>query len=862
MNSNTRLSCAIAAILGGSYMGPCQAATPADAGNSEGIQEIVVTAQRRAQNLQDVPITIQALTADTLTELNVTTFDQFVKYLPNVTQAGAGPGQNNIFMRGLSIGAQGSQSSGIVGQIPNVAVYLDDQSAALPSRNLDVYAADIERIEVLEGPQGTLFGSGAEAGVLRYITNKPKLDVTEGNVNAGYSYTAHGDANSNVDATINLPLISDTLAIRAVIYDDSRGGYINNVPGTFTRASTDLGIARGNGGVVPTDSVTINNDNIAGSAINPVSYQGFRLSLLYKLNDDWNALLAQSYQNMNAQGVFYQMPYASEGTTFDATGKPVGSEPLPPRSVTLFNPSYDKDKFENTALTINGRVGDLKLVYSGGYLVRNVEQVQDYTNYSRGVFGYYYQCAGYSATSAAAGKCYTPSATWRDTEKNTHQSHELRLSTPDDWRIRAIGGLYYEQFVISDDSEFLYRSVPTCSPTVDVNCFNPVRPFAGSYTSNPSIRNDSTGFLDDVQRTIDQKAAFGSIDVDLIPKQLTLTLGTRYYRFNEKEIGGDVGSFYCKVFTPTTYFGPCLAPYGTNLNTQNPNTSKYTGFRSRANLSWKVTGDALIYYTWSQGFRPGGFNRGTSGHLPTTPGDPTTNQFITPATFSPDSLTNNELGFKTLWFDRRFEINGALYQEDWHNAQVNFFDPQGGLGNLTFATNGADYRVRGLELQLVVKPFEGLTIQGSSAWNSSNQQNSPYLINNNPTSPGYGQPLTSIPNPYGPINSPLANSPPVQFSFRVRDDIPLGDYHAFVQAGGQHIGNSYSATGNLNSYDQPGYTTYDAAAGVSKDAWNVQLFVQNLTDVNASTYTSANPQVEAQVVTRPRVAGIRFGYRF
>jgi outer membrane receptor protein involved in Fe transport len=862
MNGNAKLSYAIATILSSSAFAlPCSAAA-AQPSDAEGIQEIVVTAQRRSENSQDVPITIQALTAETLTALNVATFDQFVKYLPNVTQAGAGPGQNNIYMRGLSIGAQGSQSSGIVGQIPNVAVYLDDQSAALPSRNLDVYAADIERIEVLEGPQGTLFGSGAEAGVLRYITNKPKLDVTEGNVNAGYSYTAHGDNNSNVDATINLPLIADTLAVRAVVYDDSRGGYINNVPGKFTRASTDLGIARGNGGVVPTDSMAINNYNIAGSAINPVTYQGLRLSLLFKLRDDWNVLLAQSYQNMNAQGVFYQMPSASEGTTFDAAGKPVGHEPLPPRSVTLFNPSYDKDKFENTALTVNGKIGDLRLVYSGGYLVRQVEQVQDYTNYSRGVFGYYYQCAGYSSTSAALGKCYTPSATWRDTEKNTHQSHEIRVSTPDEWRIRAIGGLYYEQFVISDDSEFLYRSVPTCSPAIDVNCFNAVRPFAGSYTSNPSIRNDSTGFLDDVQRTIDQRAAFGSVDVDLIPKVLTLTLGTRYYRFNEKEIGGDVGSFYCKVFTPTTYFGPCSAPYGTNLNKQNPNTSKYTGFRSRANLSWKVTGDAMVYYTWSQGFRPGGFNRGTSGHLPTTPGDPATNQFTTPATYSPDSLTNNELGFKTLWFNRRFEVNGALYQEDWHNAQVNFFDPQGGLGNLTFATNGADYRVRGLELQVVVKPFEGFTIQGSSAWNSSNQQNSPYLINNNPTSPGYGQPLTSVPNPYGPINSPLANSPPVQFSLRARDDVALGDYRGFVQAGAQHIGNSYSATGNLNSYDQPGYTTYDAAAGVSKDAWDVQFFVQNLTDINASTYTSANPQVVAEVVTRPRVAGVRFGYRF
>src|SRR6266404_3033501 len=286
---------------------------------------------------------------------------------------------------------------------------------------MDVYAADIERIEVLEGPQGTLFGSGAQAGVLRYITNKPKLDKTEGNVNAGYSYTAHGDPNSNVDATLNLPLIADTLAVRAVIYNDSRGGYINNVPATFTRSQTDEGFYNYSTGkpkrILPTDSVSINNANFVGNAINPVTYSGIRASALYKINEDWNALLTQSYQNMNAQGVFYQMPTGPEGIYFNTVGEPQGGRPLPPLSVALFNNNFDKDKFENTSLVVDGKVGDIKLVYAGGYLVRNIEQQQDYTNYSRGVYGYYYQCAGYSGTPGGVGKCFSPSATWQETEK-------------------------------------------------------------------------------------------------------------------------------------------------------------------------------------------------------------------------------------------------------------------------------------------------------------------------------------------------------------------------------------------------------------------------------------------------------------
>src|SRR5271165_811110 len=409
LKPNQKLSYAICSILGLQGASAAVAAT-ASGDSSEALGEIIVTAQRREENIQNVPITIQALTSETISQLNVVNLDDIIKFLPNVTQATNGPAQGDIIMRGLSVGANGGNGGGTTGAFPAVAIYLDEQSGQLPGRNLDVYAADLERVEVLEGPQGTLFGGGALSGVLRYITNKPKLDVTEGSVDAGYSTTAHGDPNTNVTAVLNLPLIDDTLAVRAVIYNDRHGGYINNVPSTFSRSSTDLGIARYNGGVVPTNSVSINNNSIVNNAINPLTYTGFRLGARYKINNDWDALLTQSYQNMDSQGVFYEMPYGAEGASLTANGTPTGGQPLPPLSVTLFNPSYNKDKFENTALVVTGKIADyLKVVYSGAYLVRTVDQVQDYTNYARGVFGYYYQCAGYSSTSAAAEQCYTPS---------------------------------------------------------------------------------------------------------------------------------------------------------------------------------------------------------------------------------------------------------------------------------------------------------------------------------------------------------------------------------------------------------------------------------------------------------------------
>ena len=824
------------------------AETPSASTASAALTEIVVTAQRRSENIQDVPITIQALTGETLQQLSVTTFDDFVKYLPNVTSASWGPGQANIYMRGLSTGADGSQGAGVTSLFPNVAVYLDDQSSQLPGRNLDIYAADIERVEVLEGPQGTLFGAGAQAGVVRYITNKPRLDRTEVSVTAGYGYTSHGDPNTNVEAMLNVPLIAETLALRGVVYNDSRGGYINNVPGTFTRKNSDLGIGFA-GGSVPAGSEVLNNNSQVQNAINPVTYQGVRLSALWKITDEWDALISQSFQQMTAQGVFYQEPFSTD------------SKPLPDLSVTTFNPSSNRDKFENTSWTLNGRLGELKALYSGSYLVRNVEQTADYTAYSRGYYADYYQC--YGATSATTAKCYSPSATWSDTTRNTHQSHELRLSTPDEWRVRALAGAYWEKFEIQDSVNWMYKSLPACTTVVTSGCLTNIGPPTGSTANDPATRNDNVSFFDDVQRSYRQYAFYASLDVDLIPKVLTLSGGTRYYNFKNTEVGSQASSFTCFQAGPA----PCTTG-AVNIDSENLKTT-YSGFKSRANVSWKITPDALLYYTYSQGYRPGGFNRSPGG--PYVADASGVKQFYTPVAYAPDTLTNNEIGWKTEWFKHRVQFNGTLYQEDWKNVQVQFFDP-GELGNLTFNTNGANYRVKGMELQLVARLARGLTVQGSASWNSSSQTNSPYLLANNPASATFGQPITSIPNVYGTPGSPLAQSPPFQGNLRARYEWSIGSYEAFVQAGGTHQGHSISQTSNVPSgailgstpraFDQPAYSTYDLSAGFAKDNWNVQLVGHNITDTRGMSFISSSQAIETQTVIRPRTIGLQFGYRY
>jgi iron complex outermembrane receptor protein len=899
MNSNPKLSYAIAAILSScaaaSLTSRAAAAATETEVNSEAILEVTVTAQRRTENAQNVPITIQTISADQLKQLNIASFDDAVRYLPNVSFATNGPGQGNIFMRGLSPGSAGNQSQSSIASFPNVALYLDDQSVQFPGRNLDIIAVDMERIEVLEGPQGTLFGGGAEAGAIRYITNKPKLNVTEGSADASYSVTAGGDPNSAINAVLNLPLITDHLAVRAVIYTDHRGGYIDNVPSTFTRQNTDNGTfrfgigptagacpnglpvgapAKGfpNGVCVPLGLPVTNNLTVAKDNQNPVDYNGIRVSGLYQFNDDWSLLLQQSYQNMEADGVFTQYPIGSDG------------QALQPLQVTSFTPAYDKDKFENTSWTLNGKIAFLNVVYTGGYLIRTTQQVNDYSNYARGSYGDYYQCTGGPGTVAKSGplRCYTAATDWNDWTRNTHQTHEIRISTPYDWRIRGLFGAFYENFQIQDDMNFNYKSVPACNPANlavallgGPACAGNVETNPLSTATHPGQRGDTTAFGEDLQRGYKQDALFTSIDFDVIPQVLTVTGGTRWYHYDEFETGSE-------YFTSTScanHPNPC--PAGKNLDAIGLRKT-YNGFRSRGNITWHVTPDILAYYTYSQGYRPGGFNRETGKSLVAT-GPDGVKQLFKPSGYAPDSLTNNEVGVKSEFFEHRLQVNVSAYHMLWNEIQDPLFNPAA-LGNTTFVTNGANYRINGVELQVVGRVTQGLTMQGSLSYNDAKQSNDPCLLANNPASGTFGKCITQIVNPagilvplesvYGPQGGEPAFSPKLEYNVRARYDWAINEYKAFVMAGANHVGGMFNQIDNgttnfvgnpsttLLRYFQPGYTTYDASAGVAKDNWTAEAFGTNLGNSDASTFTSSAQFIKSEVPLRPRIIGVRIGYKF
>ena len=877
---------ALFALTGTAHADQASDATKASTASGE----IIVTAQRRDQSLQDVPMTLQALSADSLSKLNVTTFNDLLKYTPNVTFGNNGPGQGAIFMRGLSAGFAGEQSAGTIGGFPNVALYLDDQSMQFPAHNADVYVADIERVEVLEGPQGTLFGGGAQAGAVRYITAKPKFDRIEGKMEGSFGGTASGAPNAAFNAMINIPIIKDTFAVRAVIYDDHHGGYINNEFSTFTRQPTDLGSYyvsyKGNGNVLtPAQQVNGGQYNNAAEVqknSNPVDYVGGRIELGWKVAPDWDLLLTESYQKLDTKGTFATQTYSYDYA------------PLTGLTSTLFVPQYSKDDYWNTAWTVNGKIGDFKVVYTGAYMARHISQQGDYTNYARSTYGIFYQCTNagnyYFGTYGAAPYCYSPTSYWTDEIRTTHQSHEFRVTTPEGKRIRAILGAYYESFKIQDNQDWDYKSIPVCdqgSSAAQIKasgavCLGLVAPNPAATLNVAGPRGPAVAFGEDTQRGYKQYAAFGSVDFD-ITSNLTVTAGTRYYNYKEYETGSVYSSF-----TSACYQVPVCAT-GSNLDADNLNIT-YHGFKSKGVITWKPVEHTLVYGLFSQGFRPGGFNRGPSARV-SDPVAPHVKQLLVSANYKPDTLTNWEIGLKTDLFDRKMTFNLSSYYMIWENTQVGFFNPSAGFGNTAFATNGPNYHIKGVEAQIVARPVTGLSIQGSATYNDSRQSTSPCFIANNPLASSYGQCITqvynggkvqSVQSPFGNIGDVTPFSPHVQANLRSRYDwAGKADFNWFVSGGISYTGAMYNEPATYPSgdvagngsvvgpngiivpgttvlrYKMPGYALVDASFGFSHDNWTVTIFGENLSNTHASTFTNSAEFIKTSIPVRPLIYGVK-----
>ena len=304
-----------------------QAVTDAPAASA--VDEIVVTAQKREESLQNVPISIQAIGTRKLDQLNVTSFNDYAALLPSVSFQSGTPGATQVYMRGVASGGDGNHS----GPLPSVGIYLDEQPVTTIDGALDVHIYDIARIESLAGPQGTLYGASSEAGTIRIITNKPSTAGFEGRVDGEVNTVDHGGVGGKLEGLVNVP-IATSAALRLVGWYQHDAGYIDNIAGTrqFRNA--------GSTGSTPADfagGITVNNAALVKDDINRTEIYGGRAALKIDLDDNWTTTATVIGQELKTKGRFSQ------------------DNSLNDLQVQTFFPESSRDRFIQGALTASRR---------------------------------------------------------------------------------------------------------------------------------------------------------------------------------------------------------------------------------------------------------------------------------------------------------------------------------------------------------------------------------------------------------------------------------------------------------------------------------------------------------------------------
>jgi outer membrane receptor protein involved in Fe transport len=818
-------------------------AQEADQGSRQ-IEEILVTATKRSASTQDIPVAVSALGEENLEQLGVDNFQDYLLQLPGVSAGGSGPGQSTIYIRGLASTTPNLTTAGVAGLAPNVALYLDEQPVTQVGRNLDVYAADLNRVEVLPGPQGTLFGASSQAGTIRLITNKPNLDEFEAGVRADVSFTEGGEFSQAIEAVVNYPVVEGKFAIRGVFYNDNQGGYIDNVAGTRTAAESarfQSSTTRANGTVTSdgfqagadfsdVNFLTADNQELVEEDFNDARYTGFRFSATYEFNPDWRFTASHTRQEIDADGVFFIDPALDDPDEL---------------SVQRFSRDDLDDDFDNTAWTLEGRTDFLEVVYTGAFLNRDTAQTVDYTDYLFvGQYLPYYICDAsvtYPGAADPSGTCQPPNLFVDSTTQTEVFTHELRFNTPAEYPLRATFGGFYSDQELIENNNFVYpgsQNVLGFAPG-DVG-FPQNGPLPGSSVSNPNPRPAGVIFFNDITRNDEQVGLFAEITYDIIPDTLSVTGGIRWHDV-DVSLRGSANSSFFNLFAQED-----VNAFGTNLDEQFDGTQVINGVEVptgaeakgvvyKANLSWTPTDELLFYFTYSEGFRPGLPNRpaGAGGGA-------------VPAIVRTDEVTNYEVGWKLDLFDRTVRFNGNAFLVKIKDLQTTIFDPT--IVNLLFSDNAADAEIKGVEGDITWLPdaLPGLTVTGAFSVLDAQIER---LVGASVAVAGPGE--------------DLAHAPGFQGNLRARYEWDLNsDFVAHIQPGISYSASSYSDIVQINRARQDDYFLMDVSAGVTKDNWGVELYATNLTDERAELNNNFGFDRERVSINRPRTWGLRFRYDY
>ncbi|CAH0498184.1 Vitamin B12 transporter BtuB [Novosphingobium sp. CECT 9465] len=853
---------------------------------SGGLGEIIVTATRDATSIQKVPISMQALGADVLAQRQVKGLTDFAALLPSVTFAGIGPGRNTPYFRGIVPAGGGRES---------VGYYIDDipiTGTGLP----DIQAYDLERIEALSGPQGTLYGAGSLAGTIRFITQKPKLDIFEFGYDAEVNKYGKGDFGGQYQSFINVP-VSNTLAVRAMGFYRKDGGYIDNTPNNGllnTGAPAVLTLGDNN----PDTSFALDNADIAQDDYNTIEGYGGRLQVLWQPADGWAIMPQITAQQQIANGYFGFDPRVGDLEVHD------------------YDVTQQNDKFYQAALTINGHIGDFNIVSATGYYQRQIKLLNDYTYYTVTYDGFgagyesYLQffdkngCTGSGATLKCSS-LINPTQYYRGLRNEKKFTQELRISTPKHWPFDVtLGGFYhYQKNEVNNDYAIhgLDQIVGyTESGGGDTNFpagFGvPVENGGTMILGSPAVKRDAF-YMTEQNNFWKDYAVFAEGHYNITP-ELKLTGGIRYFWTNFKVLGfagvaASAQNTITSLFVPTGTYGCPIPLPDERLQCINTNFAaadgvgryKEEGETHKVALNWQFEPSKMVYFNYSTGFRPGGFNR------------PLRIRGVGVATvpsFESEELTNFELGLKATW-NNIFRFNAAVYYESWDNIQYSVV--VSGAQGAGMTGNAGKARVYGVEYDADLK-LGKFTISTSGAYNDAKLKGNfcnfaldraTLSITQLPTCvlgedvPGSSPPTSQVAAADG---TRLSRQPKFKGTTSIRYDTEWGDVDAYIQGAALY---QTGATQDLNVSDSnlyicpeiaeqetdagrscqtSGFVSFDFSAGIKKDNWTLDIFLQNAFDKRGPLTTNTFCSIDfcsdstRTFAIKPQFFGIRWGQKY
>ncbi|WP_166422368.1 TonB-dependent receptor [Paraglaciecola sp. 20A4] len=878
----SKLSCAVIAALATSSVYAQEDASKASKTGKAHIETIEVTATKRSESIQDIPVSVTALNGQALENLGVDNFQEYVEFLPNVIFQGTGPGQNEIYIRGAATTQSNISVSSVQALQPSVAFYLDEQPVSMQGRNLDIFATDMQRIEVLPGPQGTLFGASSQSGTVRLITNKPDHSGFSAGVDTSTSFTKGGEMSNSVEAFMNFA-VSDDLALRVAAYSDNQGGWIDNIrndPSNGGYIGSAVVIDRISGGVLSdpenTPVVSPENDALVEDDFNDAVYSGARFGLSYIINEDWDLLVQHTQQTLSTEGVFSYDPNL-QGET----------------STNRFVPEDNDDEFGLTTWTLEGRMDKLEVVYTGGYLDRSIDSTIDYTGYTNGgLFSAYYVCNYGGDVAPEDESCLDPTKYYKEKTDSTRMTHELRFNTPSDnvWRVTA--GVFYDEQELNSVGKFNIANTEKFD--------NLAATLVGSegVNSNGGPFEPSISFVNDIQHDIDQIAVFGQFEYDLT-EDITATLGARWYQIEDTykgstttvDVSGRLRAFGTQ--DPDALAGiddgviEAIANGQLEVDLLDDNgTLTVDDVILKASVDWKVNEDVLVFATYSEGFRPPVTNR-VGGGLATNQTGAFEN-FRIPVYSTTDSLDNYELGIKGDFLDGILRVNATAFYSEITDLQTSRYDPTN-ISFLVFTDNVGDAEIRGIDADVTWLATDNLVINAAFSFLDTE--------------------LTRINSALDGIAPPVGSSLPYSADFS--GNIRARYYHELDNGMTAYVNGSISYTGDRlasmsmdayaledaaqlvygtgtglsieqeaavyqgvtypdsngevfqgGRYIQDSYILANVAFGITNDEWKAEIFIDNLTDESAILYIDAQQYTPKIVSNRPRTVGLRLSYDF